>query len=52
MSPWIFCFTEKEGEAMNKKVMLVITHSTDDHDRSNAAVALAGEIMERETITF
>ena len=30
---------------MNKKCLLVITHSTDDHDRANAAVALAASLI-------
>jgi len=30
---------------MNKKFVLVITHSTDDHDRANAAVALAVSLL-------
>jgi len=30
---------------MKKKVMLVITHSTDDPDRSNAAIALAASLI-------
>lgn len=30
---------------MAKRVMLVVTHSTDDHDRSNAAVALAVSLV-------
>ncbi len=30
---------------MKKKIMLVITHSTDDQDRSNAAIALAASLI-------
>jgi predicted peroxiredoxin len=30
---------------MDKKFLLVITHSTDDHDRSNAAIALAASLI-------
>ena len=30
---------------MSKKFVLVITHSTDDHDRANAAVALAVSLL-------
>ncbi|GAB4336788.1 MAG: hypothetical protein Kow0089_07460 [Desulfobulbaceae bacterium] len=34
---------------MAKKIMLVITHSTDDHDRSNAALALALSLLSEGT---
>ncbi len=30
---------------MSKKILLTITHSTDDHDRANAAVAMALSLM-------
>ncbi|MDX1763804.1 MAG: DsrE family protein [bacterium] len=33
---------------MNKKVMLVITHSTDDPDRANGAIALATALLGEE----
>jgi predicted peroxiredoxin len=33
---------------MNKKFMLVVTHSTDDLDRSNAAMALALSLLSEE----
>jgi predicted peroxiredoxin len=34
---------------MNKKIILVITHSTDDHDRANAAIALAASLISEGT---
>jgi predicted peroxiredoxin len=34
----------KEG-TVTKKFMLVITHSTDDHDRANSAIALAVSLV-------
>ncbi len=30
---------------MNNKIILVITHAADDHDRSNAAIALAASLI-------
>ena len=30
---------------MAKRFMLVITHSTDDHDRANSAIALAVSLL-------
>jgi predicted peroxiredoxin len=30
---------------MSKKFVLIITHSTDDHDRGNAAIALAVSLL-------
>ena len=33
---------------MSKKFILVITHSTDDHDRANAAVAMALSLLSED----
>jgi predicted peroxiredoxin len=33
---------------MKKKVLLVITHSTDDPDRANAAIALAASLINED----
>ena len=33
---------------MSKKFVLIITHSTDDHDRANAAVALAVSLLSED----
>jgi predicted peroxiredoxin len=33
---------------MKKKVLLIITHSTDDHDRTNAAMALAASLLNED----
>jgi predicted peroxiredoxin len=39
-----FCKDKKEMK-MAKKFMLVVTHSTDDHDRANSAIALAVSLI-------
>lgn len=39
-----FCEGEEETK-MAKRFMLVITHSTDDHDRTNSAIALAVSLI-------
>ncbi|MBU0730813.1 MAG: DsrE family protein [Proteobacteria bacterium] len=33
---------------MGKKFVLIITHSTDDHDRANAAIAMAVSLLSEE----
>ncbi len=33
---------------MNKKFVLIITHSTDDHDRANAAIGLALSLLSED----
>jgi predicted peroxiredoxin len=30
---------------MNKKIILIITHATDNHDKANAAIALAASLI-------
>ena len=30
---------------MSKKFLMVITHSTDDHDRANGAIAMATSLL-------
>jgi predicted peroxiredoxin len=39
---------------MKKKILLLLTHSTDDHDRANAAIALAVSLisMEQDVVIF
>lgn len=39
---------------MKKRFLLLITHSTDDHDRANAAIALAVSLvsMEHDVVVF
>jgi predicted peroxiredoxin len=39
---------ENKEDILKKKFMLVITHSTDDLDRSNAAIALALSLLSED----